>query len=126
MKKLCATLAWILWVSLLVARTDVANDSNTTLMFTGCPNCQATDLTGLSAYAVGHPSYGTPSGWDVWVNPTELLIIANGVGVNFTVLGLLPGKTFNITSFKLFGLSARYKTTGLSRVLWKNVRYDTF
>jgi hypothetical protein len=112
MKRLLATAAWLFLSGVSSVRADVTTYSNPTLMVTGCPGCTVTDPTGLNAYAIGHQSYGTPNGWDVWVNPTDRLTVANGFGVDFTVPQQLQlGKTFDVTGFKIFGLSSRSQTT---------------
>ncbi|MGZ8144543.1 MAG: hypothetical protein ACXW0L_08030 [Methylosarcina sp.] len=51
---------------------------------------------------------GYPTGWDVWANATDHLVVANGIGVDFSV----PGKSsFDLNKLKIFGYSVRSKTT---------------
>jgi hypothetical protein len=88
-----------------VARADLATFA--TVPVSGCPTCLAIDPTGLEAEAVGHQLFGGPNPWDVWANASERLTVANGIGVDFT----LPGKTFDLKTLKLFGISAKYSTT---------------
>ena len=88
-----------------VARADLATFA--TVPVSGCPTCLAIDPTGLEAEAVGHQLFGGPNPWDVWANASERLTVANGLGVDFT----LPGRTFDLKTLKLFGISAKYSTT---------------
>jgi hypothetical protein len=70
---------------------------------TGCPNCTATDSTGLTVTALGHL---LPNGWDVRAD-NYALRVANRNGVVFT----LPGKTFDLTGLKLFATNQASPTT---------------
>jgi hypothetical protein len=70
---------------------------------TGCPNCTATDSTGLIVTALGHL---LPNGWDVRAD-NYALRVANRNGVVFT----LPGKTFDLTGLKLFATNQASSTT---------------
>ncbi len=73
----------------------------TTAPLTGCPNCSATDSTGLALSALGHL---LPNGWDVKTGSSGLYF-ANSTGGVFTLpASSFPGKTFDLTGLKLFAL----------------------
>lgn len=109
MKKLYAALSAVLLTSASSAWADVATYS--TVAVTNCPTCTVTDPTGLEADATGHQVYGYPTGWDVWANATDHLVVVNGIGVDFSVPSLPTGKTFNLDQLKIFGLATNSSTT---------------
>jgi len=74
-----------------------------TAVTTGCPMCTAADATGMVVTATGHL---LPTGWDVKTS-TNGLYVANRIGATFTI----PGKTFDLTGFKLFATNVFSSTT---------------
>jgi hypothetical protein len=88
------------------ALADTATFTTTTV--TGCPNCAATDSTGLTVNATGHL---LPVGWDVRAD-ANALYVANGAGAVFTLPDQnWPGKSFDLTGLKLFATNRTTETT---------------
>lgn len=100
------TLAGLFLGGAFTAQAEVATYATVPVSF--CPTCTVTDPSGLQADAVGHQIWGYPTGWDVWANTTDHLVVVNGIGVDFSV----PGKsTFDLNKLKIFGYSVRSRTT---------------
>lgn len=88
------------------AFADTATFTSATVA--GCPNCTATDSTGLTVNATGHQ---LPVGWDVKAD-SNALYIANGAGAVFTLpYQNWPGKSFDLNGLKLFATNRTTTTT---------------
>ncbi|WP_166141057.1 hypothetical protein [Methylosinus sp. RM1] len=82
---------------------------------TGCPNCTATDGTGLVVSALGHL---LPNGWDVRTGNGGLYF-ANRTGGVFTIpASNFPGKSFDLTGLKLFAYGASSMSTPVTFTLY--------
>ncbi|WP_237154895.1 hypothetical protein [Oryzibacter oryziterrae] len=90
------------------AHADTA--TYTSAPVSGCPTCVAKDTTGLVVQAQGQLY---PTGWTVKTSANGLYV-ANRQGATFT----LPGKTFDLTGFKLFAKSLRYGTSPVTYTLY--------
>ncbi|MBY6240895.1 hypothetical protein [Methylosinus sp. Sm6] len=94
-------LATFVAFSASAALADTATFTSAPL--TGCPNCTATDSSGLVVSALGHL---LPNGWDVRTGNGGLYF-ANRTGGVFTIpASNFPGKSFDLTGLKLFAYGA--------------------
>jgi hypothetical protein len=87
----------------------------TTATTTGCPNCSATDATGLTFSALGHQ---LPSGWDIQTSKNGLYIANNNGGVFTLPAATFPGKQFDLTGLKLFALGQSSTSTPVTFTLY--------
>lgn len=87
----------------------------TTATTTGCPNCSATDSTGLTVSALGHL---LPNGWDVQTSKNGLYIANHDGGVFTLPAPTFPGKTFDLTGLKLFAMGQTSTTSPVTFTLY--------
>lgn len=101
--KLFRTAALLAFTGIAPAAALADTATFTTAITSACPSCTARDTTGLVVAATGQQ---LPTGWTVKTSANGLYV-ANHIGATFT----LPGKSFDLTGFKLFATNAFSSTT---------------